>query len=267
MIDNTRTAPPEKSQRGAIHVESVHKVYQQARGTTEVVALRDVSFSVEPGEFVSMVGPSGCGKSTLLKLIGGLIEPTAGSMTISGTPVNGPRRAVGIMFQQPELFPWRNVLSNILLPIDIFGWDRADYEGRARELIQLVGLDEHVATAYPSELSGGMQQRVALCRVLVADPEIVLMDEPFAAVDEFTRERLDAELLEVWDASRKTILFVTHNIAEAVFLADRVLVMASKPGRIIEVLPCPLDRPRSFEDMRDPQFIDMVHDIKKMLIH
>jgi NitT/TauT family transport system ATP-binding protein len=267
MIDDAQMAPLEKSQRGAIGVESVHKVFQQARGATQVVALQDVSFTVEPGEFVSLVGPSGCGKSTLLKLVGGLIEPSAGAMEISGTPVTGPRRSVGVMFQHPELFPWRDVLSNILLPIDIFGWSRDDYIERAHELLKLVGLDEHVATAYPSELSGGMQQRVALCRVLVADPEIVLMDEPFAAVDEFTRERLDTELLEVWEASRKTILFVTHNIAEALFLADRVFVMGSKPGRIIEILPSPLDRPRSMDDMRDQRFVDMVYDIKKMLIH
>ena len=242
MAAQQRDPDTGRSRRGSIQVDSVDKIFQQARGTTEVEALRNVSFTVEPGEFVSLVGPSGCGKSTLLKAIGGLHEPTAGSLTISGTPVTGPRRAVGIMFQHPELFPWRNVLSNVLLPIDIFGWSRGDYEGRARDLLRLVGLDDHVATAFPSELSGGMQQRVALCRVLVADPEIVLRDEPFAAVDEFTRERLDTELLDVWEASRKTIVFVTHNITEAVYLADRVMVMASKPGRIVDVLTSPLDR-------------------------
>ncbi|MGH9245266.1 MAG: ABC transporter ATP-binding protein, partial [Acidimicrobiales bacterium] len=218
--------PPEADLgRGSVLVDSVSMSFSRSRGRKVFDALYDVSLSIAAGEFVALVGPSGCGKSTLLKVAAGLLTPTRGSVTISDAPVVGPRRSVGIMFQLPQLFPWRTVLSNILLPVDVFGRSRKDYEGRARELLRAVGLDEQFATAYPKELSGGMQQRVALCRVLIADPEIILMDEPFAAVDELTRERLDSQLLDVWSTSQKTVLFVTHNIAEAAFLADRVVVM------------------------------------------
>lgn len=251
--------------RGSVVVDSVGMRFSRSKGRTSFEALRDVSLAIRPGEFMSLVGPSGCGKSTLLKIIAGLQTPSAGAVTVSGDRVLGPRRSVGIMFQAPQLFPWRNVLSNVLLPVDVFGRSRRDYEGRAHELLALVGLDDQVATAYPKELSGGMQQRVALCRVLIADPEIILMDEPFASVDEFTRERLDSELLDVWSASGKTVVFVTHNIAEAVFLADRVVVMGARPGRIVEEQRSPLGRPRRFDDTRAADFVDLVHDIRVRL--
>lgn len=249
---------------GSIVVDSLGVRFSQSRGTTSFQALSDVSLSIAPGEFVSLVGPSGCGKTTLLKSMAGLISPTHGAVTIAGIPVDGPRRSVGLMFQSPQLFPWRNVLANVLLPVDVFGKARKDYEDRARELLSLVGLNG-VATAYPKELSGGMQQRVALCRTLIADPEIILMDEPFAAVDEFTRERLDAELLDIWSASKKTVVFVTHNIAEAAFLADRVVVMGVNPGRIVEERLSPLGRPRTLDDTSAPEFVEMVHDIRRTL--
>jgi NitT/TauT family transport system ATP-binding protein len=168
------------------------------------------------------------------------------------------------MFQTPELFRWRNVIENVLLPVDVFGLDRSTYIARARELLHLVGLDAF-EKAYPQELSGGMEQRTALCRVLVADPEIVLMDEPFGALDEFTRERLNIELLRIWDATRKTVVFVTHNIAEAVFLSDRVVVMGTRPGRVIEDVTVPLARPRSVGSMREPAFHETLYRIRDLL--
>jgi NitT/TauT family transport system ATP-binding protein len=249
---------------GSIEVEDLNVIFSQARGTRAVQALKDISLSIQPGEFVSLVGPSGCGKSTMLKVLAGLITPTRGRVWASGTPVNGPRRSIGLMFQSPQLFPWRNVLGNVLLPIDVFGRRRKDYEDRARELLGTVGLDG-LAQAYPKELSGGMQQRVALCRVLLADPEIILMDEPFGAVDEFTRERLDAEVLSIWTRSKKTIVFVTHNIAEAAFLADRVVVMGVKPGRIVDERSSPLPRPRTLDDTSAPEFVSLVHGIRREL--
>lgn len=249
---------------GAVIVESVDVRFSQARGNTTFQALKDVSLAIRPGEFVSLVGPSGCGKTTLLNVIAGLISPTRGSVSISGRPVDGPRRSVGLMFQKPQLFPWRNVLANVLLPIDVFGRARKDYVDRAHELLNLVGLDGF-ARAYPKELSGGMQQRVALCRVLIADPEIILMDEPFAAVDEFTRERLDAEVLDLWSRSRKTVVFVTHNIAEAAFLADRVVMMGVKPGRLVDERPSPLSRPRTLDDTASSEFVELVRQIRRTL--
>jgi NitT/TauT family transport system ATP-binding protein len=229
-----------------------------------VAALHDVSLRVEPQEFVSLVGPSGCGKSTLLKILAGLLEPTSGTVTIDSDPVQGPRRSVGIMFQTPELFEWRTVLQNVLLPIEIFKHSKDFHTRRARDLLALVGLSEF-ADAYPRELSGGMQQRTALCRVLVADPSIILMDEPFGALDEFTRERLNLELLRVWDDERKTVVFVTHNIGEAVFLSDRVAVMTSGPGRLVSVIDSPLPRPRTTRMVRSPEFSEAVFEVRKLL--
>ncbi|NJD27400.1 MAG: ABC transporter ATP-binding protein [Chloroflexi bacterium] len=249
---------------GAIQVEGVGKVYPSRRGAASIVAVKDVSFSVAAGEFVSLVGPSGCGKSTMLMAIAGLTQPSGGRVVIDGQPVTAPRRSVGVMFQTPELFRWRNVLENVLLPVDVFGLNRAAYLERARELLRLAGLGafEH---AYPQELSGGMEQRTALCRVLVADPSIVLMDEPFGALDEFTRERLNIELLRIWDATRKTVVFVTHNIGEAVFLSDRVIVMGTQPGRVLEDVQVPLPRPRTVESMRERPYHETLYHIRDLL--
>lgn len=252
-----------RTETGRITLDGVGKVFQR-RGAGAFEALRDVGLEQGPGEFVSLVGPSGCGKSTLLKIVAGLVEPTAGRVAIDDSVVSGPRRSVGIMFQTPELFPWRTVIKNVLLPIEIFRHDREFHRRRALELLDMVGLRDF-ETALPRELSGGMQQRVALSRVLVADPDIILMDEPFGALDEFTREKLNLELLRIWDESRKTVLFVTHNINEAVFLSDRVVVMGTQPGRVISVIDVPFRRPRSVEVMREPVYTDKVFEIRRLL--
>jgi NitT/TauT family transport system ATP-binding protein len=260
---NTASRDVRPDHTGRIHIEAVSKRFTPRRGTEPIEALREVTVDVRPGEFVSLVGPSGCGKSTLLKIVAGLLPPTSGRVTVDGEEVRRPRRSVGMMFQTPELFPWRTVLKNVLLPIEIFRHEKEYHRKRALELLELVGLEEF-QSALPRELSGGMQQRVALCRVLVSDPSVVLMDEPFGALDEFARERLNVELLRIWDATRKTIIFVTHNINEAVFLSDRVVVMGAKPGRVLSVVDVPLGReqPRTQQAMRDPAFTDCVFEVR-----
>jgi NitT/TauT family transport system ATP-binding protein len=247
---------------GAIAVSSVSKVFPT--DTAAIEALRDVNVDIQPGQFVSFVGPSGCGKSTLLKLIGGLIEPSSGRISVGGREVAGPRRDIGVMFQTPVLFPWRTVLENVLLPIEVFGLNPRSATGKARDILRLVGLEDR-ERAYPRELSGGMQQRAALSRVLVIDPPIILMDEPFGALDEFTRERMNLELLRIWQERRQTVIFVTHSIAEAVFLSDRVVVMGTGPGRVLAVIDVPLPRPRSVELMKSPQFSSLVFEIREYL--
>jgi NitT/TauT family transport system ATP-binding protein len=251
---------------GRIDIEDVHKVFTPKRGGTAIEALRGVEIGIRPAEFVSLVGPSGCGKSTLLKMIAGLLEPSSGRIAIDGVAVKDPRRSVGMMFQTPELFPWRTVLKNVLLPIEIFRHEREYHRKRALDLLRMVGL-EGFHSALPRELSGGMQQRVALCRVLVSDPSVVLMDEPFGALDEFSRERLNVELLRIWEDARKTIVFVTHNINEAVLLSDRVVVMGTSPGRVLSVVDVPLGRtrPRTQQMMREPEFTDCVFEVRGLL--
>ena len=246
---------------GAIEVAGVSKIFQ---GEVALEALREVSIDIAPGQFVSFVGPSGCGKSTLLKLIGGLLEPSSGRINVDGREVTQPRRDIGVMFQTPVLFPWRTVLENVLLPIEVFGLDPRAATGKARDILRLVGLEDR-ERAYPRELSGGMQQRAALSRVLVIDPPIILMDEPFGALDEFTRERMNLELLRIWQERRQTIVFVTHSIAEAVFLSDRVVVMGTAPGRVLAVRDVPLERPRSIELMKSPQFAATVFELREYL--
>jgi NitT/TauT family transport system ATP-binding protein len=248
---------------GLIEVDHVCKTFARRRGDP-VVAVRDVSIVVRPHEFVSLVGPSGCGKSTLLKMLAGLISPTSGEIRIDGSPVVRPQRSVGIMFQTPELFPWRNVLKNVMLPIEISHHDWQYHIDRAHQLLKLVGLEGY-ESALPRELSGGMQQRAALCRVLTPEPDVVLMDEPFGALDEFTRERLNIALLKMRDETMKTFVFVTHNIGEAVFLSDRVVVMPADRDRKITVVDVPLDRPRRLEDMRTSAFTDCQFKVRGLL--
>jgi NitT/TauT family transport system ATP-binding protein len=218
-----------------------------------VRALEAVTFSVSEGEFVAVVGPSGCGKSTLLKILAGLLPTSSGEARLRGTPIAGPRRDIGVVFQSPVLFPWRSVLDNVLLPVDVQGLGRDRYEKVAMDLLALVGLTgfEH---RYPWELSGGMQQRVAITRALVHDPAMLLMDEPFGALDAMTREHMNLELQRIWLEKRKTVLFITHSIPEAVFLGDRVLVMTPRPGRILEDVRVDLPRPRHLEVMNTPEF-------------
>jgi NitT/TauT family transport system ATP-binding protein len=234
------------------------------RGDAAVEALAGLDLDIADQEFVAIVGPSGCGKSTLLKLVTGLRPPTRGSITLYGKPVAGPRSDVGIVFQTPVLFPWRTVLDNVLLPADVLKLPRERYIGRAKELLDLVGLGGF-EKMYPQELSGGMQQRAAIARALVHDAPLLLMDEPFGALDAMTRESMNLELQRIWAASRKTVLFITHSIAEAVFLADRIVVMSARPGRIIEVIANPMPRLRSMEDTLTPEFGQMVHRIRGLL--
>jgi NitT/TauT family transport system ATP-binding protein len=235
-----------------IEVRRLEKRYATVDGRP-VLALADVGLAIADGEFVAVVGPSGCGKSTLLKILGGLLPKSTGEVILAGAPVDGPRRDIGIVFQDAVLLPWLNVLENVLVPARIQGLDRATYRRRAHELLALVGLAEF-ASKYPQELSGGMQQRVAISRALLHDPAILLMDEPFGALDAMTREYMNVELQRIWMERRKTAFFITHSIAEAVFLGDRVLVMSARPGRIVEDLTVDLPRPRTLEVMGTDRF-------------
>jgi len=234
----------------AVEVTSVSKVFNQ--GTPNPVdALVDVGLVVEPGEFVSLIGPSGCGKSTLLRLIAHLIEPTSGAILVNGKPAAQARldQDYGMAFQQAGLFDWRTVEKNIELPLELKGWDKARRRARAQEMLELVKLPEF-ARHMPWQLSGGMQQRIAIARALAAHPELLLMDEPFGALDEMTREHMQAELLRICDATETTVVFVTHSIPEAVYLSDRVVVMSPRPGRITDVIVVDLGRGRN-EDTRE----------------
>ncbi|MDE1568634.1 ABC transporter ATP-binding protein [Aquabacter sp. P-9] len=235
----------------AIAVEGLTKRFKTGSGV--ITALDGVSLDVRQGEFVAIVGPSGCGKSTMLKMLTGLLRPTAGSVKIGGTQVSGPRRDIGVVFQAPLLFPWRTVLHNVMLPADVQRLNRKEHEARAKALLSLVGL-EAFQDRYPNELSGGMQQRVAIARALLHEPAILLMDEPFGALDAMTREHMNVELQKLWARHHKSILFITHSIPEAVFLADRVVVMTPRPGRVAEVLDIDLPRPRPLEMMSSPAF-------------
>jgi NitT/TauT family transport system ATP-binding protein len=235
-----------------IRLTHVEKTYRTRRGDL-VRAVEDVTLEVGDSEFVTLVGASGCGKSTLLKLVAGLTPPTAGAITIRGEPVRGPFSDVGFVFQQAVLLPWRSVLDNVLFSVEMLGLEPRHYRKQARDLLELTGLGGF-ETKYPRELSGGMQQRVAICRALLPDPSLLLMDEPFGALDAMTREEMSLELLRVWEERRKTILFVTHSIPEAILLADRVVVMTPRPGRVARVLAVDLPRPRTMDLEFDPRF-------------
>jgi NitT/TauT family transport system ATP-binding protein len=233
-------------------VEALGKTYVSQDGSS-VTALAEVSLDVAPGEFVTLVGPSGCGKTTLLRIMAGLLAPTAGAVRLLGRPVTGPSRSVGVVFQDPVLLPWRTVLANVLLPAQVLGLDGDASRRRALDLLALVGLSGFEAK-YPHELSGGMRQRVSLARALVHDPALLLMDEPFGALDAMTREAMNLELQRIWRESGKTIAFITHSIPEAVFLGDRVVVMSPRPGRITDVVTVELGRPRDLDLMASDAF-------------
>jgi NitT/TauT family transport system ATP-binding protein len=234
-----------------IAVRGLSKRYDSRSGP--VVALDNIDFTVADGEFVSIVGPSGCGKSTLLKILAGLLPRSDGEARLRGTPIARPRRDIGVVFQSPVLFPWRTVLDNVLLPVDVQSLGRDRHEPVARDLLNLVGL-QGFESRYPWELSGGMQQRVAIVRALINDPVMLLMDEPFGALDAMTRENMNLELQRIWMTRRKTVLFITHSISEAVFLADRVLVMTARPGRIMDTLTVDIPRPRTLDVLNSPEF-------------
>jgi NitT/TauT family transport system ATP-binding protein len=228
-----------------IRLDGVGQVFEGRGG--EIQALDGIDLHVQENEFVTLIGRSGCGKSTLLRLIAGLLEPTYGGVEVAGEPVKGPRRDVSFMFQRPALLPWRSVLSNVLLPVEISGdkgKNKTLYRDRAQELLELVGLTGF-ERRLPHELSGGMQQRVSLCRSLIRDPKVMLMDEPFSALDALTRTELSEELQRIKMELATTIVFVTHSIEEAVLLADRVVVLSPRPGRLREIVEIDIPRPRS----------------------
>jgi NitT/TauT family transport system ATP-binding protein len=235
-------------------------------GAGGVTALQSVDLDVRPGEFVSLIGPSGCGKSTLLRIVGDLVEPTSGEVVVNGKSARQARldRDYGIVFQDAVLYDWRTVEKNIALPLELMGHDRAARMHRVRELmeaVELTGFEKH----YPWQLSGGMQQRVSIARALSFSPELLLMDEPFGALDEMTRERLNAELLRIWRDIGSTIVFVTHSIAEAVFLSTRVVVMSRRPGRIAAVVDIDLTQPRTADTREEPRFFELVTEVRDRL--
>jgi NitT/TauT family transport system ATP-binding protein len=247
-----------------IELAGVDKTFESRAGSTE--ALRGVSLTVEAGEFVSVIGPSGCGKSTLLRIVGDLIQPSAGAVRVKGKSAHQARldRDYGIVFQTPVLYDWRTVLENVQLPLELAGHPRIERQRRPHALLRLVGLDEF-AGHYPWQLSGGMQQRVSIARALALNPSILLMDEPFGALDEMTRERLNQELLQVCAETAATVLFVTHSIAEAVFLSSRIVIMSPRPGGIDRVVPVDLPRPRADKTRARPRFFELVTTVRQSL--
>lgn len=262
MIEVPQSVAPVTERPLILGAHGVTKEYPTADGS--LTALSAVDFEVREGEFVSLVGPSGCGKSTLLNVLGGLLEPTSGTITYRGSPHTGARREIGMMFQSPVLLPWRTILANVMLPGEVLHLDRGDHKRMALEMLDLVGLSGFEGS-YPRQLSGGMQQRAALSRVLSYNPEVLLLDEPFGALDEFTRESMNLELQRICSVAVRTVVFVTHNITEAVFLADRVVAMSPRPGRIAGIVDVALDRPRTREVMRTPAFTDLVFEVRDLL--
>ncbi|MDQ2983337.1 MAG: ABC transporter ATP-binding protein [Actinomycetota bacterium] len=245
----------------AVSISGVSKTFKG--GTT---ALQDIDLEIRPQEFVSLIGPSGCGKSTLLRIIGDLTEPTEGRAVVNGKPAPQARRDrdYGIVFQDAVLYDWRTVSKNIALPLEMDGWDRQRRRERVGEMLQLVEL-EGFGDHHPWQLSGGMQQRVSIARALSFSPALLLMDEPFGALDEMTRERLNAELLRIWAETESTIVFVTHSISEAVFLSTRVVVMSPRPGRVSSVVEIDLPQPRTAATREEPRFFELVTQVREAL--
>ena len=261
MAETESAAPP------LVEMSGVSLAY--GRGKEQTLALADATMDIGKGEFIAVVGPSGCGKSTLMKLVTGLLPATSGTVKVHGEVVKRPIKGVGMAFQNATLMPWRTTRDNILLPLEVvephkrrFRSNKAEYVERVEKLLASVGLGGF-GSKYPWQLSGGMQQRVSICRALVHDPKIVLMDEPFGALDAMTRERMNVELQRIQRETKKTVLLITHSITEAVFLADRVLVMTARPGAIDAVYPVPLPRPRSLDVMADPVFIELTQTIRR----
>jgi len=258
------TAPGWDVQQPVIRFNRLGQTFGKDDGTA-VTALEDLSFDVGRHEFLSVLGPSGCGKSTLLRLIAGLLMPTRGSVEVYGLPVREPRDDIGIVFQRPTLLPWFDVLGNVTFPMrHKYGRVTEEERARAHDLLRLVGLADF-ATKQIDELSGGMQQRVAIARALLHDPDILLMDEPFSALDALTRDEMSFELLRIWAERPKTVLFITHSIPEALLLSDRVIVMTPRPGRVREVLIVPLPRPRSMQTLSESAFHDLANHIRSQL--
>lgn len=250
----------------AILAKDINKIFRTSNAAEEVIALQNINLDVTPGEFISLIGPSGCGKSTLLRLVADLIDPTSGDLQVNGKTPHQARldRDYGMVFQAATLYDWRTVSKNVQLPLEIMGYPRNLRKARAREMLDLVELGRF-ENHYPWQLSGGMQQRVAIARALAFEPSLLLMDEPFGALDEFTRERMNMELLRIWDRTRITIIFVTHSIPEAVFLSSRIVVMSPRPGRITQVIENDIDYPRVFETRETPRYFQMVTQVRELL--
>lgn len=248
-----------------ISATGVNKIFT-VRNADPVQALTDVTLDIHAGEFISLIGPSGCGKSTLLRLIADLETPSSGALTVNGKQPAQARldRDYGMVFQAATLYDWRNVSQNVQLPLEIMGVAKSERQKRAQEMLELVELGKF-GRHYPWQLSGGMQQRVAIARALAFQPKLLLMDEPFGALDEFTRERMNLELLRIWQATQTTVVFVTHSIAEAVFLSSRVVVMSPRPGRITSVMDIDLPYPRNFETRELPRFFQLVTEVRELL--
>jgi NitT/TauT family transport system ATP-binding protein len=248
----------------AIDIRDLSLVFDA--GAAPVVALSDVSLTVRRGEFVSFIGPSGCGKTTLMRVVADLAQPTAGHITVNGVTPEEARlkRAYGYVFQAPALYSWRNVQRNVMLPLEIMGLDAGERKARAKRYIELVGL-AGFERKFPWQLSGGMQQRVSIARALSFEPELLLMDEPFGALDEITRDHLNEQLLRLWEKTGKTVVFVTHSIAEAVFLSTRIVVMSPRPGRILEIIDCDLPPSRGLDIRETSEFLEVAHRVRKAL--
>ncbi len=257
-VSQTKEMPAAVRALPALSVRKVRKLYN------ELEAIKNVSLEVAQNEFVSLLGPSGCGKSTLLTMIAGLLKQTEGEISINGTPVTGPRPEIGMVFQQPVLLPWRTILDNVLFPVELLKLPRDKYVPRAMELLAMAKIDDF-AGSLPRQLSGGMRQRASICRALVHDPAILLMDEPFSALDALTRDEMGVELLRIWQANRKTVVFVTHSIREAAFLSDRVVVMGRRPATIVEEMTIDLPRPRQISLTEDENFNRYVRALRKAI--
>jgi NitT/TauT family transport system ATP-binding protein len=256
--------PDQDAGRPVVQVAGVSKTFDASGGRTK--ALEAIDLEIAPGEFVSLIGPSGCGKSTLLRLIGDLTAPTSGAITINGKPARRARldRDYGIVFQAPVLFDWRTVQSNVALPLEVKGVSRADRERRVQAMLELVELRDF-ARHYPYQLSGGMQQRVSIARALALEPSILLMDEPFGALDEMTRERMNSEVQRIWQQTGTTVVFVTHSIPEAVFLSSRVVVMSPRPGRIVRMIDIDLPRPRNDDTRETARYFELITEVRETL--
>jgi len=254
------------NEQPVVRLAGVDKVFGRGDGQATTTALEAIDLDIRRGEFVSLIGPSGCGKSTLLRIIGDLIRPTRGEVVVNGKPADRARRDrdYGMVFQAPVLFEWRTVEENVKLPLEVQGTGSAQRTARAREMLDLVELGDFLKH-YPYQLSGGMQQRVAIARALAFEPAILLMDEPFGALDEMTRERMNSEVLRIWEQTGTTIVFVTHSIPEAVFLSSRVVVMSARPGRIVRVIDVDLPRPRNEDSRESRRYFELVTEVREAL--
>ncbi len=260
----TQPASANQTPNPVISIQDLNMIYR-GRGT-ETVALKDANLSVAEGEFISLIGPSGCGKTTLLRIIADLVQPSSGAISIAGKNPRQARleREYGYVFQAPALLEWRSVLKNVILPLEIMGFPKEKRQQRASQLLDMVGLKQF-HKQYPWQLSGGMQQRVSIARALAFDPKLLLMDEPFGALDEITREAMNLELLRIWEETKKTVVFVTHSIPEAVFLSTRIVVMTPRPGKIEKIIPVTLPHPRNTDTRESKAFFDLATEVREAL--